>query len=304
MINFVTTLALLFLTNLIQAQYKSNCIPQDLIVTGEDVNFRIEPSTNSTPKGKLVNGELLKFIALEPVGQNDGWNNLNDAWIKVKRISTVEEGYVFGKYVKPQEMAYHYSGDCDRIQNGFWYGIYQEGNKVFMVETKPKLQEVDKGYMSIAGNDEKQRILICSQSKLQEGPIEGRFFGQYGESISIGDKVNLLRIKDNSFKLACTGEVDLDRHMGFSRKNEKIYFIKEEIDGSQRHYTNQDLTECIQQFGEVGYTLIFAGDLNNDGIPEVIFSEATTRESAMYYFMSNPDGKLELKSVSYSSSKC
>ncbi|MBK9737719.1 MAG: hypothetical protein IPO92_23365 [Saprospiraceae bacterium] len=60
------------------------------------------------------------------------------------------------------------------------------------------------------------------------------------------------------------------------RKNEKIIFLTTHIDGSKRHYVEQDLSGCISQFGEVGYQIHFAGDLNDDGIPELIISEGTT----------------------------
>jgi hypothetical protein len=32
------------------------------------------------------------------------------------------------------------------------------------------------------------------------------------------------------------------------------------MDGAQYHYYKQDLTDCIRQFGEGGYMVLFAGD--------------------------------------------
>lgn len=291
-------------TSLINAQYPKTCMPQSLIVSGSEVNFRAEPNTTSKPIGKFIDGELINFISVIQHLDYGNWVNFSDAWFKVKRTTTGEEGFIFGKYVKPPEMAYYNHGDCERIQNGNWYGISQEGNNVIVEKIMPSLKKDDHGHLSIVGSKGEQKILVCSQSELNEGKIEGKFYGTYGENLSIGMKVNLLRIKDNNFSLACIGEVELGRFTEFIRKNEKVYFIIEEIDGSQRRYHKQDLTDCLRQFGEVGYTLIFAGDLNNDGIPEVIFSEGDNRGGIMYYFMSTQDRKLELKSIVESSDKC
>lgn len=151
----------------------------------------------------------------------------------------------------------------------------------------------------VTGHNDRQVITISSQSPLKEGSINGHIYADHEGNLTIGQKVDLLWTTEKHFSIACTGEVALNDYMGFTRINERIVFIIEKIDGSQRHYSKQDLTPCIHKFGEVGYHLIFAGDLNNDGIPEIIFSEADTRESVTYYFMSNKEGNLELKSISY-----
>lgn len=293
---FTTSLSILLIVNLVEAQFMGDCMPRDLIVVGEGVNFRSEPNTSSASKGKLINGELLSFM--EVIQGED------NTWVKVKRVSTGESGFVFGKYVKTPEMAYRYYAECDRIQSGNWYGLVQEGNKVIVEKTIPVLQKDEMDYMAIVGKDESQKLLICSQSTLQEGPIIGKLFDEMEDNLTIGNKVEVLRTKDRVFSLICTGEVELESHLDFSRKNEKIYFVTEEVVGTRRLLSSQDLSDCIQKFGEVGYSIVFAGDLNNDGIPEVILYEATTQNGRMYYFMSNKDRKLELKGIAYSSSKC
>jgi hypothetical protein len=287
----------------INGQHDEKCLPKKLIVAAENLNFRTEPNTKSKTIGKLENSELLTFIKLLRE-ENDGyWSGISNSWIKVERVQTGEIGYVFGKYVKSQEMAYMNYHDADRIQKGNWYGIFQEGNKVKIEKSSPKISELDEGFNSIVANNEKHKILICSQTEIKEGEINGKLFDNQREYLQIGIQKRLIRIGDFEFSLACTGEVELKQGW-MTRKNEKIIFQKMEFDGSQRHYSQQDLTECILQYGEVGYMIHFAGDLNNDGIPELIISEGTTHGGTVYYFQSNEKGELELASITGVSSNC
>lgn len=293
------------ISGFLEAQYFENCIPGELIVNGDRVNFRSEPNSNSTPIGKLIDGEPLIFNEIVLEEQGASWLSLNESWLKVKRVTTGESGFVFGKYVIPQEMAFLPYSDCDRIQKGNWYGIYKDGANVMVEKSIPVLKrDGEKGFKYIQSNDEKHTILICAQGSLTEGIIEGRIYGRDDGFLSIGRSAGLMRIKNNRFSLVCTGEVELNSIMQFTRINEKIFFVIEEIDGDQLHYFKQDLTECIHKFGEGGYKLIFAGDLNNDGVPEIIFSEGDNRQSLLYYFVSNRDRQLELKSIFNGFDKC
>ena len=297
----ITLLIYLLTISFIKGQYFENCIPKDLIVTGDNVNFRREPNTNTTPIGKFDNGDLLRFIEVVLKNQNHNWIMLSESWLQAQKVSSGEIGFVFGKYVRPQESV---NPMGNKIQNGNWYAMYQEGSNVMLENTKPVLFIDHDGDTSIRGSNEKQMMLICSQLELIEGKINGRIFPYNEGHISIGRGEIIMRTPKYHYSLICTGEVQLDDHMGFTRINERLYFVTEEIDGSRRHYKKQDLTDCILKFGEVGYKLEFSGDLNNDGIPEIIFYEADTRESIMYYFMSNKEGQLELKSISGGTDDC
>jgi|WetSurMetagenome_2_1015567.scaffolds.fasta_scaffold09848_6 hypothetical protein len=271
------------------------------MVVGEGVNFRTEPNTNSTPSGKLINGELLLFKEIVPGIKNRLWITIDESWLKVQRVSTGEIGFVFGKYVRTQEAI---NPDIKLIQIGNWYNIFKKDLGVTVKKSKPVLQVNVDGDTTIITNHEGYWISICSQSGLNEGNVEGHIYSDNEGNLSIGKQEVLLRNQKYQFNLVCTGEVELDRFMGFTRTDERIYFITEVFNGSQTSYSKQDLTDCILKFGETGYHLNFAGDLNGDGIPEIIFSEATTREGVTYYFVSNKEGKLELKSISYGYDKC
>ena len=65
--------------------------------------------------------------------------------------------------------------------------------------------------------------------------------------------------------------------------------MKTHIDGSKRRCEEQDITSCLVQNDEGG---------NEERFPEVIISELITQDRAVYYFMNNSEGKLELQSVS------
>ena len=285
------------------AQFNETCLPEKLIVAAENLNFREGPSTDSKIIGKLTNSEFLTLVEIHDREEIIYWNTFEFSWLKVERIQTGETGYVLGKYLKTPEMAYLNYHDSDRVQRGNWYGIYQEGEKIKVEKTYPKIAELDEEFSSITGSREEHKILICSQDEIGEGEINGRIFENDTEYLKIGTQKRLVRIGDFEFSLACTGEVELNPP-SLIRKNEKIIFLTTDIDGSRRHYFQQDLSDCISQFGEVGYQIHFAGDLNNDGIPELIISEGTTHGRSVYYFRSNEEGKLELASITGGSSKC
>ena len=283
------------------AQIDEKCLPSKLIVSAENLNFRAEPNTKSKPIGKLNNAEPLTLIKLLNENNRGYWSGLSTSWIKVKRDKTGEIGFVFGKYVKPQEMAYINYHDSDRLQKGNWYGIFEENGKVKIERASPKIVE-DSGFKSILSED-KHKIIICSQDEINEGEIKGSLFFDQIEYLKIGIQKQLLRIGNREFSLVCTGEVTLKPPI-LIRKNEKVTFVTNEIDGPRRIYKQQDLTDCILQYGEVGYQIHFFGDLNNDGFPELIISEGSNHGGTVYYFKSNKKGELELQSITGISTKC
>lgn len=293
----------LVLINNTNSQENINCMSKKLMVVAEDLNFREEPSTNSKVIGVLENSEFLELIKIQNSNVRGCCYNINNSWLKVLRIKTNQEGYVSGKYVKPQNIAYANNQECERIQSGNWYGLYEEKNKVYLTKIIPKLETVE--YDKYIVTDSKNiKYIICSQEELSEGEIIGRFYSYEDDGyIKIGTRKRLQRIGNNQFEIVCTGEVELKGPTLF-RKKEKIIIQRIEIDGSKRSYFGQDISNSILKYGEIGYSLRFAGDINNDGIIDVILSEADTHEGTLYYFLSNASGEIEIQSLTWSFSKC
>jgi hypothetical protein len=285
----------------INGQLNEKCLPKNLIVVAENLNFRTQPNTNSKSIARLENSELLTFIGLVRENDEDNYYDISSSWIKVKRNRTGEIGYVFGEYVMSQEMAYLNLNDADKIQSGNWYGIYNVGNKVLIEKSLPKISNSDEGFISLVSNHEKHRIIICSQEIINEGEITGNLRDE--ESLKIGINKRLAHIGNIDYSLACTGEYVI-RNGNLIGENEKVILQKMFTSGLIKNYTQQDLTDCLLQFGGGEYIIHFTGDLNNDGVPELIISEASTQQRAVYYFRSNKSGILELQSISYFYSKC
>lgn len=301
---------LLFIFFLLNYQAKSqieeSCFGKEYIVVAENLNFRSQPNPESKILGKLANAEKLTLIEINNQDGEDRyccypWVE----WLKVKRNKNGEIGYVAGQYVKPQNIAYLNGQSCDRMQKGYWYGIYNEDGKTKIKKVNPKIKrEVDgipiDGNISVESN--KYKLIIGSQEEFTEGVIEGKLFKYPNEYIKIGTNRKLLRIGGNEFRLICTGEVKLYPPYELQRVHEKLELLSIK---SYTDFKSQELTNCLFGFGNIGYQIHFIGDLNKDGFPELILSESGETEGGMlYYFMSNKDGKLELKSLANEENDC
>ena len=272
--NWIWLLSLLVFTVALHAQIKEDCLPKQLIVTAHQLNFRSGPSTKSLALDTLDYADLLILEDILPEGKGTYWSGLY-SWLKVRRVSTGQQGYVFGKYVSPAEMACPNYYEAHHVQRGNWYGIYRDGFRLMIEKTQPRLLKDDNLPPIIVSKD-KHAIIICSQTELREGEIPGRLFEHPNDLLAIGDIKDLVRIGDTKFRLACAGTAVLDAP-NFKRIDERVIFFQYHIDGARRDYAEQDLTPCLDQYGEVGYSVLFAGDLNDDGVPEVIISEGTTQ---------------------------
>lgn len=103
-----TFIFLLLLAVINHAQTSSTCLPKDFVVAAENLNFREQPNLEAPIIGQLDNNEPLTLLEIvRPDGkQNIYWFTFNDNWLKVKRKKTGATGYVFGKYIKPAEVAF------------------------------------------------------------------------------------------------------------------------------------------------------------------------------------------------------
>jgi hypothetical protein len=277
----------------------------NLIVVADDLNFRENDDTNSKVIAKLNRGEILTL--LEVVKSKDMVNNLflgfEGKWLKVARMSTGKIGYVHGDYVRNQNAIYRKNQDCSKIQNGFWYGVYNDKGRLYMSFANPRIKKSLDGYSCITTDSSKFQYYICSSTKLDTGIIEGNIFNKKNEYLKINSKISLVRINQNQYDIVCAGTAQL-KEGSLNRINEEIYFLRTEIDGGNRQYYEQNLSNVILKYGEVGYKVEFAADLNGDGVPELIISEGDNRSGSLYYFLSNSQGNLELQSITWTFSKC
>ena len=276
-----------------RTQGDENCFPKNLIVTAENLNFRRGANTSSEVIDQLENGERLSLISTERTRDQGYLTNYWNYWIKVERESTDEEGYVYGEYVKPQEIAYLNGFHAEEVQPGNWYGIYEEDRKVKIESISPSIKKTDVANSIVS--DKKHVILFCSQNRIREGDINGTLYPMGKEYFKIGDCQDLVSLNNLKYGLVCTGEVSYSSGW-MRRSNEKIILTIQEINGTTSNYREQDLSDCLLQVGEEGYKIQFAGDLNKDGLPELVISEATYGAIWAYYFRSNK-GKLVLQSV-------
>ena len=272
-------------------------MPKNLIVAAENLNFREEPNTESRVLDQLDNSELLETLELVKKG----------SWIKVRRKITNEVGYVFGKYVLPQNVAYPNFFDAWRIQNGNWYGIVEEENQLIFKSITPQITVEKDSFIHesyIHSNEKNVKYIFCSQIELNPKKMSGQIMKQYqGKSlIPIGGEKTFELSDKLKLNFSSSGvKSDLTFGYDYERVNKERVTLTI-IDSKEKRVF--DLSKDLLKFGESGYYLNFLGDLNDDGIPDFFLQEATTHGGAFYFFMSNENGEIELQSITWSSSKC
>ena len=145
--------------------------------------------------------------------------------MKVKRNKDGEIGYVSGQFVKPQNIAYLNGQSCDRMQKGYWYGIYNEDGKTKLKRVNPEVKTKVDGSKVLSVESDKYKFIIGSQEEFTEGVIQGKLFKYPNEYIKIGTNRKLLRIGGNEFRLICTGEVKLYPPYELQRVHEKLELL-------------------------------------------------------------------------------
>lgn len=285
----------------LKPQVEEHCLVKEFMVVAENLNFRSEPNMESKILSKLDHSERLRVIEVHnEYAEKRNPCYLSVEWLNVRRIKTGEVGYVSSRYVKPVNIAYLNGQSADRLQNAYWYGIYNENGRAKIKKVMPKLTRETDGEIFL--ESDKYKLIIGSQEELKEGNVEGELFQYPNEYIKIGTNRKLLSMGEKEFRLVCTGEVELANAYELSRFKERLLFLSIK---SYKDYEVQDLSTCLLGFGNIGYQIHFIGDLNRDGFPELILSETgDTEGGVLYYFMSNEEGKLELKSLTDGGNGC
>lgn len=284
-------------------------LPKKMMVNAENLRFRTAPSTNGKIITEFENGEYLEplEVVYEDEREANTYDTFKDFWVKVKRLKDGQVGYTFGKYLEAANLAYlPYSDISEHAPKGNWYGLYRDENNAISIEktTAPKARAEGESYM-IDAAEGPFKLYLCMEQELPEGriPNRGYLLDEDGISLKIGDFQDLGQDGANRFSLYCLGTVEFNPPF-LERKNERLVFVTETKEHGQRQYLQQDLTKDILQYGEVGYQILFSGDLNRDGVPDLILREASTKSGTIYFFMSNEKGELELQSRNWSWSKC
>ncbi len=279
--------------------------PNDLIVNAINLNFRTAANTSSKVIDQLENGEQLKLIKIIPTDKEltivDQYYK-EDNWMYVERLDTGEKGYVFGQYITSAYAAYTNYGQESKIRPGHWYAISEVEEAVTVRKTNPKIvKNTDDFSMIVDANLKNESYLLCLKDTICTGNIQGNLFSYSRGSIRIGESKKVFKSKEATFHIAISGNYELDGYH-LKRKNEKIFLIKQ--DNQKQNNVTLDLSKYFLKFGEHGYNIRFCGDLNSDGIPELIITEADNNSALTYFFMSNSQGELELKSLNWSYSTC
>jgi len=278
-------------------------IPNKLIVSANKLYFREGPGTKYNTIDFLKNGEivsLIKYIPLdEPSYKFDG--NYDQLWLKIKRISTGDIGYAFGKFLKPINIGFLKEQDCERIPPLNWYGIQQINNKDFEIKkTQPYIKK--DVYLNDAGivDNKNSLFIIGLHDKIKTGEINGRTFGKFLTKIKIGDDINIFESNKGQFLLQISGE--------YKQNNGRLIRIKENlhfVHVNELGETNsQTLTDQFDHFGIFGFDIHFVGDINGNGYPDMIISETNGKKMAVYFFMSTDAGKIELQSITWQGPGC
>jgi hypothetical protein len=116
-----TLLIICFLFNYqAKSQIEESCFGKEYVVAAENLNLRSQANSESKILGKLANAEKITLIEIHnEYGEDRNCCKPWNSWLKVKRDNNGEIGYVSGRFVKPQNIAYLNNQSCDRIQSGY-----------------------------------------------------------------------------------------------------------------------------------------------------------------------------------------
>lgn len=299
MVRLYLVIVIMFSFVMLHAQINSECIKKTYVVSVDKLNMRKSPSVDSDVINQLSKGEQVLHLESVLIGDK---KICSYQWLKIKRIATGEIGFICGQYVHSLNRAFLNYGDLDRLGSGFWYGISKSKGKILFKPIKPTIKEFD-GFRTLYLGKEYD-LAFCLESEIIQNEIFAFPAEEDEVKFGVGDRFRLPSSSNgNSHWIAMPGEAVLKNGVMYA-ENERVIFVKGERDNGLTNYKHQDLTDCLYRNGEGGYVLHFAGDINGDGVPELVLSEGNTKVGHVYFFMSNEDGDLELVAINSSYSKC
>lgn len=288
---FYIFLMIIFTFVIANGQSKQINYPANHIVVAAKANFYSSPRINSNVIGVLTKGEKVATIGFKIIDIQNF--KFSDLWIKIRRNSDNKIGYVIGKSIKPVNQVYFEDSDCEIKQDGYWYGLKNKNNKTFINSFVPKIRTSFDFNKSIVSGDPKGQdnfsLFFSNDKKLKEGEITMGNLSQ--KHFKLGDYVSIF--KSNNYEYF------------IEAKNGMYFFVRKDNKGKQTVTKTQDITGLLGNYLGVGsFRIDFVGDIDNDGIPEIVFSEVGGMYLITYYFKATLNSNFELQSLTFSSAKC
>lgn len=300
-ISFILVLTQMFLEAQSKIDSTFGFIPKSFIVAADNLNFRNGPSREATVIGTLTNGELVDYVAIVPPdgGSFRYKGYYNNLWIKIKRQTTNEIGYVFGPYIQPKNTAYFSNQECDRLNLSTWYGVQELNGTCYLSLINPQIAK--ESGMSAIQDTHNTKLFLGLSEELETGPINGRLFTDGRSSIRIGEEKSVFSTSSHKFDLQMSGQY-IHKEGRIEKASESLHFVT--FTNENKLISSQNLLEQFTQMGTYGFQFYFIGDINLDGTPELVISENNGKIMTVYFFLSDKNGFLELQSATVQGPGC
>lgn len=251
----------------------------EMIVISSEINLRKEPSITSDLLMTVKNAEIV--VPQRAELKYELIDNYNGYWIKVSYQGYI--GYMYSKYLGPSYMLFYENESIDylpKIKN--WYGVYldtmlkKEVIRKIAVHIIDENHELEKRMVLKTNHQYKSLFLIATNVDLAEMNI-GKFINSAmsdnGKPISIkpGDDIWLYfntignNVASTLYHLIGIGSYKIEKRLTLSDYQVMI------VDNfNQQKPIVQDIGKFVGYPGT--YSLKYCGDIDQDGIPDLIMS--------------------------------
>lgn len=264
------------------------------------------PNPKSTVIDILKKGE--KITTLEFTVLHMSNFQFSENWIKIKKESDNKTGYLLGESISPVNQVYFENSDCDYIQKGNWYGIRKEGNTTNIELINPRINtsfDFKKTIISDKSNSQNSNstsLILRNKTKLKLGKIKDGCLSQ--RHFNTGESVSVFKMDNIEYFIEDRKE-DKTKNVDKDKVGDRIFLIKKEYIENNIITKTQEITNLLIRFGHgSGFRIDFVGDIDSDGIPEVVLSEIVGGHIVTYYLKATFNDDFQVQSLIFSDAKC
>lgn len=312
--------ATLFLVNFFQLKsYGQN--DKWSVVSKTGVFLRENPSQNSKALTSILFLEKVTLIPNDEAPIRETIGGFESTWFKVKYHNKI--GYIFGKFLSNRvfrynpkfpknfpQLFYQISNEqqvenyIENCADAFyfnpdlnWHGLYQSDKKWTLKKVAIQYEYIKNfDQIFVKTNQSKQSRLLIGMPKTYLDTTSHQYinfvpehkFHNYsshyfypGQSMDLGNyRLSATgRVESDAFDSYCTQIMDYQLRISKNLQSNNTY---------SKNWKHQNLLQNLEFLGECDKTeVLFVGDLDRDGIPDIILSASSNSQHRVTLFLSS-----------------